>query len=280
MENSSEYVDTAGTYLDKLVELLIAWGPKVVLAIVLLVVGIIIINRLVKVMRRLMTKRNVDPTLIPFLANLVSILLKAMLIISVVDIVGVKTTSFVAVLGALGLAVGLALQGSLGNFAGGVLIILFKPYKVGDYIQAQGEAGTVKTIQIFNTVLSTPDNVVITIPNGAMSSGSITNYSAQDTRRLDLVYGISYSDDLEKAKDILKEMAGADTRLLKDPEPFVAVKELADSSVNLLVRIWCKKEDYWDIHFDWQNNVKLRFDKEGLTFPFPQREVTMVRSGD
>ncbi len=280
MENASEYVDTAGTYLDKLVELLIAWGPKVVLAIVLLVVGIIIINRLVKVMRRLMTKRNVDPTLIPFLANLVSILLKAMLIISVVDIVGVKTTSFVAVLGALGLAVGLALQGSLGNFAGGVLIILFKPYKVGDYIQAQGEAGTVKTIQIFNTVLSTPDNVVITIPNGAMSSGSITNYSAQDTRRLDLVYGISYSDDLEKAKDILKEMAGADTRLLKDPEPFVAVKELADSSVNLLVRIWCKKEDYWDIHFDWQNNVKLRFDKEGLTFPFPQREVTMVRSGD
>ena len=280
MENASEYVDTAGTYLDKLVELLIAWGPKVVLAIVLLVVGIIIINRLVKVMRRLMTKRNVDPTLIPFLANIVSILLKAMLIISVVDIVGVKTTSFVAVLGALGLAVGLALQGSLGNFAGGVLIILFKPYKVGDYIQAQGEAGTVKTIQIFNTVLSTPDNVVITIPNGAMSSGSITNYSAQDTRRLDLVYGISYSDDLEKAKDILKEMAGADTRLLKDPEPFVAVKELADSSVNLLVRIWCKKEDYWDIHFDWQNNVKLRFDKEGLTFPFPQREVTMVRSGD
>jgi small conductance mechanosensitive channel len=278
MENASEYVDKAGVYLDKLMELLTEWAPKLLLAIVLLVVGIIIINRLVKLMRRVMTKRDMDPTLIPFLSNMVNILLKVMLIISVIDIVGVKTTSFVAVLGAAGLAIGLALQGSLANFAGGVLIIIFKPYKVGDYVQAQGEAGTVKAIQIFNTLLTTPDNVSITIPNGAMSSGTITNYSAQETRRLDLVYGISYSDDLEKAKNVLQAMAGEDPRVLKDPEPFIAVKELADNSVNLLARIWCKKEDYWDVHFDWQNNVKLRFDKEGLNFPFPQREVTMVQS--
>ena len=278
MENATEYVDKAGMYLQKLIDLLVTWGPKALLAVVLLIVGIIIINRLVKLMRKVMTARNVDPTLIPFLTRLVGILLKAMLIISVVDIVGVKTTSFVAVLGAAGLAVGLALQGSLANFAGGVLIILFKPYKIGDYIQAQGEAGTVKTIQIFNTILTTPDNVVITIPNGAMSSGSITNYSVQETRRMDLIYGISYDDDLEKAKNILKEMVEADSRILTDPEPMVAVKELADSSVNLLVRIWCKKEDYWNIHFDWQSAVKLRFDKEGLTFPFPQREVTMAKA--
>ena len=278
MENATEVVDKAGTYLEKLIELLITWAPKVLLAVVLLIVGIIIINRLVRVMRRLMKKRNVDPMLVPFVTGLVNILLKVMLIISVIDIVGVKTTSFVAVLGAAGLAVGLALQGSLGNFAGGILIIIFKPYKVGDYIQAQGEAGTVQSIQIFNTILTTPDNVKIIIPNGPMSSGNITNYSVQETRRMDLVYGISYSDDLEKAKNILKEMTDADSRILRDPEPFIAVKELADSSVNLMVRIWCKKEDYWNINFDWQNDVKLRFDKEGLNFPFPQTEVTMMKN--
>lgn len=273
-ETAVETVDKAQVWIQKLIDLLMVWGPKVLLAVVLLIVGIIIINRIVRVMKRLMNKREIDPTLIPFLAGLVNILLKVMLIISVIDIVGVKTTSFVAILGAAGLAVGLALQGSLGNFAGGVLIIIFKPYKVGDYVEAQGEAGTVKSIQIFNTVLTTPDNVLIIIPNGAISSGSITNYSAQETRRLDLVFGISYGDDLEKARDVLKEMALADARILSEPEPFIAVKELADSSVNLLVRVWCKKEDYWNINFDWQKDVKLRFDKEGLTFPFPQREVT------
>jgi len=267
MENATEVADKAGTYLDKLIELVVTWSPKVLLAIVLLIVGIIIINRLVRVMRRVMKKRDVDPTLVPFVTGLVNILLKVMLIISVIDIVGVKTTSFVAVLGAAGLAVGLALQGSLGNFAGGVLIIIFKPYKVGDYISAQGEEGTVQSIQIFNTVLTTPDNVKIAIPNGPMSSGNITNYSVQETRRMDLVYRISYDDDLEKAKNILKEMTDEDSRILRDPAPFIAVKELANNSVNLMVRIWCKREDYWNINFDWQNNVKLRFDKEGISFP-------------
>ena len=277
MENTSEYVDKAGQYLQNLTNLVVTWAPKLLLAVVLLVVGIIIINRLVKIIRHLMKKRDMDPTLIPFLSGLVNVLLKVMLIISVIDIVGVKTTSFVAVLGAAGLAVGLALQGSLANFAGGVLIMVFKPFKVGDYVQAQGEAGTVQGIQIFNTVLTTPDNVRITIPNGAMSSGTITNFSTQENRRMDLVYGISYSDDVEKAMKILAEMAKEDARILPDPAPFIAVKELADSSVNVMLRVWCKKEDYWNVTFDWQKNVKLRFDKEGLTFPFPQREVTMVK---
>jgi small conductance mechanosensitive channel len=208
----SEYMSKAGTHLEKLGNLLIVWGPKLLLAIVLLVVGIIVINRLVRLMRRVMTARKLDPTLVPFLSRLVGIMLKVMLIISVVDIVGVKTTSFVAVLGAAGLAVGLALQGSLANFAGGVLLMIFKPYKVGDFINAQGESGTVQAIHVFNTELTTPDNVRIIIPNGAMSSGTIINYSAQETRRLDLVFGISYGDDVEKALKILGEMAKEDAR--------------------------------------------------------------------
>ena len=269
-------MEKAEIYTAKAIELLMTWGPKLVLAIVILVVGIIIINSFSRFLRKIMKKREIDPTLVPFLVGLVSTLLKVMLIISVVDIVGVKTTSFVAVLGAAGLAVGLALQGSLGNFAGGVLILIFKPYKVGDYIQAQGEAGTVKTVQIFNTVLNTPDNRRVIIPNGAISSGTITNFSVEETRRMDLVFGIGYDDDLEKTKNVLQEMADADERLLTDPAPFIAVKELADSSVNLVVRIWCKKEDYWDVHYDWQNNVKQRFDKENISIPFPQRTVHTI----
>jgi small conductance mechanosensitive channel len=260
-------------YTDKAVDLIMSWGPKLVLAIVLLIVGIIIINAFSRFLRKVMKKRDIDPTLVPFLVGLISSLLKIMLIISVVDIVGVKTTSFVAVLGAAGLAVGLALQGSLSNFAGGVLIMIFKPYKVGDYIQAQGEAGTVRAVQIFNTVLNTPDNRRVIIPNGAVSGGTITNFSAEETRRMDLIFGIGYDDDLEKAKNVLMEMAASDERILDDPAPFIGVSELGDSSVNLVVRIWCKKEDYWNIHFDWQNNVKLRFDRENITIPYPQRTI-------
>ena len=241
------------------------WGPRLVLAIVILVVGIIIINSFSRFLRKVMKKRDMDPTLVPFLVGLISTLLKIMLIISVVDIVGVKTTSFVAVLGATGLAVGLALQGSLANFAGGVLILIFKPYRVGDYIQSQGEAGTVTSVQIFNTVLYTPDNRKVIIPNGPISSGTVTNFSAEETRRMDMIFGIGYDDDLEKAKNVLKDMVDADERILPDPAPFVGVTELTARSVNLVVRVWCKKEDYWGIHFDWQNNVKLRFDKENIT---------------
>lgn len=259
----------------KITDLLVVWAPKVLLAIVILVAGLFIINAFGRFLKRIMKARNVDVTLVPFLTGLVKTLLKVMLIISVVDIVGVKTTSFIAVLGALGLAVGLALQGSLSNFAGGVLIMIFKPFQVGDYIEAQGHAGTVKSVQIFNTVLTTPDNVRVIIPNGATSSGSIKNYSAEDTRRIDMDFGISYKDDLQQARKILLEMTEADERILAEPAPFVAVKALADSSVNLVVRIWCKKEDYWAIFFDWQADVKIRFDKENISIPFPQMDVHM-----
>lgn len=263
-------------YTQKALDLLLTWGPKLVLAIVILVVGIIIVNSFSRFLRKIMKKRDVDPTLVPFLVGLISTLLKVMLIISVVDIVGVKTTSFVAVLGAAGLAVGLALQGSLSNFAGGVLILILKPYRVGDYIEAQGNAGTVTAVQIFNTILLTPDNRKIILPNGAVSGGTITNFSAEETRRMDLIFGIGYDDDLEKAKNVLKDMVGADERILPDPAPFIGVSELGDSSVNLVVRIWCKKENYWGIHFDWQNNVKLRFDKENITIPYPHRTVYTI----
>lgn len=269
-------MEKAEFYTEKATEMLMTWGPKLVLAIVILVVGIIIINSFSRFLRKFMNKREVDPTLIPFLVGLIRTLLKIMLIISVVDIVGVKTTSFVAVLGAAGLAVGLALQGSLANFAGGVLILIFKPYKVDDYIEAQGEAGIVKAVQIFNTVLLTPDNRKVIIPNGAISSGTITNFSAEETRRMDMIFGIGYDDDLEKAKNVLKEMADADERILADPAPFIGVNGLGDSSVDLVVRIWCKKEDYWDIHFEWQNNVKLRFDKEKISIPYPHRTVYTI----
>ena len=249
------------------------WAPKVLLAILILVAGIIIINAFGRFLKKFMNSRNVDTTLVPFLTGLIKTLLKVMLIISVVDIVGMKTTSFVAVLGALGLAVGLALQGSLSNFAGGVLIMIFKPFKVGDYIEAQGHGGTVKEIQIFNTVLTTPDNVRVVLPNGATSSGSVKNYSEEEDRRIDMVFGISYNDDLNQARKVLMEMAEADQRILAEPAPFVAVKELADSSVNLMVRIWCKKEDYWAIFFDWQADVKMRFDREKISIPYPQSEL-------
>lgn len=224
-----------------------------------------------------MKKREVDPTLIPFLSSIFNIGLKIMVIISVASMVGIQTTSFVAVIGAAGLAVGLALQGSLSNFAGGVLIILFRPYRVGDFIEAQGQAGTVNAIQILYTILKSPDNKTIVIPNSAMMGGSITNYSIEDNRRLDLVFGVSYADDIQKVKQVLTKMANDDERVLQDPAPFINIKEMADSSVNFLFRVWVKKEDYWPLTFDMQERVKATFDKEGISIPFPQRDVHLFQ---
>ena len=178
-----------------------------------------------------------------------------------------------AVLGAAGLAVGMALQGSLANFAGSVLIMIFKPYKKGDFIEAQGHSGIVEEIQIFNTILKTPDNRVILVPNGALSGGSIVNFSAKDTRRVDMTFGIGYNDDIDKAKAVLSSLIEADTRIMKDPAPFIQVSELADSSVNFAVRVWCQSADYWGIFFAMQENVKKAFDKEGISIPYPQRDI-------
>jgi len=249
-------------------------GMKFITAIVVLIVGLIVIKWITKAIVRLMKKGNVSPSLIPFLKTLTNIALKAMLIISVMGMVGIQMTSFIAVLGAAGLAVGLALQGTLQNFAGGVMILLFKPYEVGHFIEAQGFMGTVKEIQIFTTVLSTPDNRKVIIPNSPLATGTITNFSAMPTRRIDFSFGIGYSDDIDKAKDILLKMAENDDRVLKeDNPPEVMVEALGDSSVNLKLRTWVKSEDYWSLFFDITENVKKQFDGAQISIPFPQRDV-------
>lgn len=252
-------------------------GPKVVYSIIVLVLGFWIIKYLEKIINKHMIKRKVDLSLRHFMGNLVSITLKVLLLISVASMLGIATTSFVAILGAAGLAVGLALQGSLANFAGGVLLLLFRPFKVGDYISGQGYDGTVKKIEIFNTTLITPDNKTIIIPNGALSNGAITNYSKEDDRRVDLTFGIGYEDDIKKAQKIILEIIKKDKRIFKDPKPFVQVGELGDSSVNFVVRVWAKKEDYWDIHFDMITNVKVAFDKNKISIPFPQTDVHLYK---
>ncbi|NJN25467.1 MAG: mechanosensitive ion channel [Cyclobacteriaceae bacterium] len=261
-------------YVEKGTTMAMEYLPKLALAILTLIVGIYLINLAVRFLKRAMVRREVDPSLVPFTSTLVNVALKTMLLISVASMVGIQTTSFIAVLGAAGLAIGLALQGSLANFAGGVLILVFKPFRVGDAIDAQGFAGIVKSIQIFNTILHTFDNKKVIIPNGSIASGPITNFSAVDIRRVDMEFGIGYGDDLKKAKDILKRLIDEDDRVLQEPDaPFFAVKELGESSVNIVVRAWSKASDYWGIYFDMQEKVKLTFDAEGISIPFPQRDV-------
>jgi len=221
----------------------------------------------------MMIKRNLDASLIPFLSSIIGIILKAALFISVAGMIGIEMTSFVAILGAAGLAVGLALQGTLQNFAGGVMLLLFKPFKVGDVLSAQGFTGSVKEIQIFNTIMATPDNRIIIIPNGGLANSAMTNFSTMDTRRVDFSFGIGYDDDFEKAKSLIRSLIDADSRILKDPEPFVRVGELADSSVNITTRVWVNAADYWAVHFDLIENVKKTFDKEKVSFPYPQMDV-------
>lgn len=260
--------------LDKVYELIVTYGMQFVTAIVVLVVGLLVIKWITKAVVRLMKKGNVNESLIPFLRSLLNIGLKLMLVISVLGMVGIAMTSFIAVLGAAGLAVGLALQGTLQNFAGGVMILLFKPYEVGHFIEAQGFMGTVKEIQIFTTVLTTPDNRKVIIPNSPLATGSITNFSAMPIRRIDFSFGIGYGDDIDAAKKILQKMADKDDRVLKDENPPVVVVEaLADSSVNLKLRTWVKSEDYWDLFFDVTEMVKKQFDAAGISIPFPQQDV-------
>ncbi len=263
-------------YMDMAVEMAMNYGPKLLLALIVLIVGLWIVNRVVRVMNAGMQRSNTEPTLSKFLSSLVSIGLKALLLISVASMVGIETTSFIAILGAAGLAVGLALQGTLANFAGGVLVLLFKPYKVGDFVDAQGVAGSVAEIQIFNTVIRTGDNKTIIVPNGAISNGIITNFSTQATRRVDFVFGIGYGDDITKAKSILARLFADDHRTLDDPAVLIVVSELADSSVNITVRAWVEAADYWGLYFDMLETVKQTFDAEGISIPYPQRDVHMI----
>lgn len=269
--------DQLNSYFDTFVEMTIAYGPKLVLAIVVLVAGMWIINRFVALIGRGLEAREFETTLASFLRSVVSVLFKALLLISVASMVGIETTSFIALLGAAGLAVGLALQGSLANFAGGVLILLYRPYKVGDFVETQEISGTVAEIQIFCTILKTGDNKVIVVPNGLISNGIITNYSTEDTRRAEFVFGIGYGDDIGKAKAVLERLVAGDERVLKDPAHLIVVSELADSSVNFTVRAWVKASNYSSFRYHLTEQVKLTFDQEGISIPYPQTDVHLYR---
>ncbi len=251
----------------------LALGVKIVLALVVLIIGLWVIKLIMKAVGRLFEKRETDPSLRPFLSGIISIMLKIVLVISVIGMAGIKTTSFIAILGAAGLAVGMALSGTLQNFAGGVMILIFKPFKVGDYISAQGYDGTVKEIQIFNTIISTVDNKRVIIPNGGLSTGAMVNFNHEEKRRVDFTFGIGYSDDIDKARKIILDVASKHGKVLTDPEPFVMVSELADSSVNFAVRLWVNTPDYWSVFFYMNENVKKEFDNNGVSIPFPQTDV-------
>lgn len=265
----------AAEWLDQAVALTMAYAPKVVLAIVTLIVGLWLINRFVGVLDNKLGKK--DPTLNKFLCGLIGALLKILLLVSVASMVGIATTSFVAIIGAAGLAVGLALQGSLANFAGGVLILIFKPFKVGDTIEAQGFLGAVREITILYTIIDTFDNRRIVVPNGSLSNASLVNVSYYDTRRCDMTFGIGYGDDIDKAKAVIKRCLDSDERVLPEPAPRISVGSLGDNSVNIIVRPWTKTDDLWPVYWDMHEKIKKAFDEEGITIPFPQRDVHLYK---
>lgn len=260
--------------LSQLTELVVTYAPKLVGAILVFIVGRWVIKGIMRLFRRTLDKRDVDPSLKPFLRGTVRTLLMVLLVISVLSMMGIEMTAFVAVIGAIGLAVGLALSGTLQNFAGGVIILLFKPYRVGDFIEAQDYKGTVNAIQIFNTILKTPDNKTVILPNGEMSTSSLVNYSTEDKRRVDWTFGIGYGDSTEEAIKILQDLISDDDRILDNPQPpFLAVSELADSSVNITTRVWVDAENYWPVYFDMNQKVYNVFNKAGLNIPYPQMDV-------
>ncbi|WP_415894824.1 mechanosensitive ion channel family protein [Neptuniibacter sp. PT34_22] len=249
------------------------WIVDIALALAIFFIGRWVVKQVTKLLERVLRKAKVEDMLVNFISSIASVALLLFVIVASLNQLGVDTTSLIALLGAAGLAIGLSLQDSLKNFAAGVMLVIFKPFREGDFVEAAGVAGVVEHIQIFNTIMRTGDNREVIIPNGAIYSGVITNYSARDTRRVDMVFGIGYDDDLRKAKEILNEIIAADERILKDPAPVVAVSELADSSVNFVVRPWVNSADYWVVLWDTTETVKLRFDEEGISIPFPQMDV-------
>ena len=276
--------DFFGTNIDlselteKAISLVMTYTPKLLLAILTLVVGLWLVNRFVNLLDHRLGKK--DPTLNKFLCGLISAVLKVMLLISVASMIGIESTSFIAVVGAAGLAIGLALQGSLANFAGGVLILIFKPFKVGDTIEAEGHLGSVSEIQILYTVLNTFDNKRIVIPNGSLSNATLINVSVYDKRRCDMTFGIGYDDDIDKAKKVLQRLFEEDERSLTDPAPRICVGGLGDNSVDLMFRPWVATDDLWPYYWDMQEKVKKAFDEEGISIPYPQRDVHLYKTSD
>lgn len=252
---------------------LIPWGINIGVALVIFVVGRIVAKIILSVVEKLLAKAKMEEILIHFVSSILSAILLLVVIVAALDQLGVDTTSLIALVGAAGLAVGLALQGSLQNFAAGVMLIVFRPFKAGDFVEAGGTSGVVEKINIFNSVFRTGDNREVIIPNGAIYSGNITNYSARDTRRVDMVFGIGYDDDIRKAKDVIREILEADERILKEPASLIAVGELANSSVNFNVRPWVNSGDYWNVKFDLTERIKLAFDANGISIPYPQMDV-------
>ena len=254
------------------------FGINLLIALAIFYFGKMVIRLVVRGLRKVMRRQEVDKTLETFVCNLVSMVLLVVVIIAAIGQLGIETTSFIAIFGAAGLAVGLALQGSLSNFAAGVLIVLFRPYKVGDFVEAAGISGVVEQVQILTTVLKTGDNKQIIVPNGQIMDSIITNYSANDKRRVDMVVGVSYDDDLDKVRSTIQELVAADERILAEPACTIAVSALADSSVNFVVRPWVNTADYWGVMFDLTEAIKKRFDKEGISFPFPQQDVHLYKA--
>ena len=274
MLSSSETSVQITNALEKLIDSGISLGERVLGALIIFIVGKFLVNWLNRLFARILEKRKVDPSIQSFLKSMVNILLLIMLILAVIGKLGIELTGFAALLASAGVAIGMALSGNLQNFAGGLIILLFRPYKVGDYIDAStGASGTVKEILIFHTSLLTPDNKFVYVPNGAMSSGVITNYSNLDTRRIEWNFGVDYGEDFEKVEKILRNIIKADQRILTAPAPFIELGELAASSVNIKVRVWVKSSDYWDVFFYMNQPVYATFNKEGINFPFPQLTV-------
>ena len=267
-------------FLTKMIDLGISVGSKILLAIVVFIVGRWIVRRLNKLLAKILEKRHVEASLSTFVKSLVNITLTLLLIIVVIGVLGIETSSFIALFASAGVAIGMALSGTLQNFAGGVMILLFKPFKVGDTIEAQGQSGTVREIQIFNTILATPDNKIIIIPNGGLSTGLMKNYSREATRRVDWEFGIAYGDDYTKAKAVISRLLDADGRVLKDPAYFIALTSLGESSVNIVVRAWVNAGDYWGVYFDMNEKVYKTFAEENLNIPFPQLDVHLHKQAE
>ena len=263
--------------LSRIWELITIYGLKVLAAIIILIIGRWVAKGICKLIGRMMERSKIDPTVRRFTVNMAYIALVAFVVLAALSQLGIQTTSFIAVLGAAGLAVGLALQGSLANFAAGFLMIIFRPIRVGDYIEGAGVAGTVEEVGIFTTTLVSPDNKTVIIPNAGLTGGNIVNWTLKGTRRVDLIIGIGYGDDIDKAKQLMKDILAQDDRILKEPAPLVAVVELGDSSVNFVVRPWVKASDYWGVHMETIEKIKKAFDAEGINIPFPQRDVHLYQ---
>lgn len=272
----------SGMTLAEIIQLLtdwcIAFGGKILKVIIVWIVGRWLTKRLISLAKILMEKRKTNATVQSFLVSLIDVVLLILLIVMIIGIFGIDTSSFIALFASAGVAIGMALSGTLQNFAGGVMILLFRPYKVGDYIEAQGQSGTVKEIQIFNTMLKTPDNKIILVPNGPMSTGIINNYSREELRRIDFTFSISYGDDYDNAKAVIEELIAADKRILKTPEPFIALSSLGRSSIDIVVRVWAQQADYWDIYFDMNKKVYETLPKRGLNFPYQTFTVNVNKN--